>query len=71
MLTIVGSIVGMIGGPIWLLNEHQKFYSINEQDNEMSSKNYDTNGFEIANHLAIIECFHILQEVGAERKVSI
>jgi hypothetical protein len=57
MLTIMSSILGLIGGPIWLLNGHRNFYSINEQDIEMSLKKYDANGFGIANHLAMIACF--------------
>lgn len=40
----------------------------------MNLKNYEDNGygccFGFGNHLALIACFHVLQEVGAESIVS-
>lgn len=40
----------------------------------MNFKNYEDNGygccFGFGNHLALIACFHVLQEVGAESIVS-
>ena len=41
MLTNLGSIFSMIGGPIWPFNAHNNLYFDNEYDINMSSKKYE------------------------------
>jgi len=45
MLTILGSIVNMIGVTYMTLNEHENLHFDDEEDIYMSSKNYEANGY--------------------------
>ena len=66
----------MIGVTIWPLRKHKNLHFDNEQDPHMSSNNNEANRYRHDMDLLISSCtscdvFHILQEVGAERKASI
>ena len=59
MLTLLGSIVNMIGGPIQLLNEYENLHFSGEWDIHTSFEAYEANGYGRGLNLVIIS--HLLR----------